>query len=127
MFQLHFLDQQNLAPRNPGNVLICFNGFSTCKMGQKVILEKNPKLFPFHIRAKSFNSSKSCLFPQSDWIRENCASQMDRVRENYNSQIQNLKDIRQYGSSQLSAVRGQYYEQVIFVSLTGPIMLVLET
>ena len=56
------------------------------------------------------------LFAQSDWIRENCASQMDRVRENYNSQIQNLKDIRQYGSSQLSAVRGQYYEQVIFVN-----------
>jgi len=56
------------------------------------------------------------LIPQSDWIRENCASQMDRVRENYNSQIQNLKDIRQYGSSQLSAVRGQYYEQVINVN-----------
>lgn len=37
---------------------------------------------------------------------------MERVRDNYNTQIQNLKDIRQYGSTQLSAVRGQYYEQV---------------
>ena len=37
---------------------------------------------------------------------------MERVRDNYNTQIQNLKDIRQYGSTQLGAVRGQYYEQV---------------
>ena len=56
------------------------------------------------------------LFPvfllQSDWIRENCASQMERVRDNYNYQSQNIRDIKQYGSAQISAVREQYYEQV---------------
>ena len=52
------------------------------------------------------------FFFQSDWIRENCASQMERVRDNYNSQSQNIRDIKSYGSAQLSAVREQYYEQV---------------
>ena len=49
---------------------------------------------------------------QSDWIRQNCAVQMERVRDNYNFQVQNLRDIRQYGSTQVTAVRDQYYEQV---------------
>ena len=37
---------------------------------------------------------------------------MDRVRDNYNSQVQNIRDIKQYGSTHISAVREQYYEQV---------------
>ena len=49
----------------------------------------------------------SCL-PQSDWIRQNCATQMERVRDNYNG----YKGIRQYGTSQLHSAREQYYEQV---------------
>ena len=49
---------------------------------------------------------------QSDWIRQNCAVQMERVRDNYNFQVQNLRDIRQYGSTHVTAVRDQYYEQV---------------
>lgn len=49
---------------------------------------------------------------QSDWIRENCAIQMERVRDNYNGQVQNLKDIRQMGSSHITAVRYQYFEQM---------------
>ena len=53
-----------------------------------------------------------CMFFQSDWIRQNCAVQMERVRDNYNFQVQNLRDIRQYGSTHVTAVRDQYYEQV---------------
>ena len=49
---------------------------------------------------------------QSEWIRQNCAVQMERVRENYNFQVQNLRGIRDYGSCQVTAVRDQYYEQV---------------
>ena len=49
---------------------------------------------------------------QSEWIRQNCAVQMERVRENYNFQVQNLRGIREYGSCQVTAVRDQYYEQV---------------
>ena len=50
---------------------------------------------------------------QSEWIRQNCAVQMERVRENYNFQVQNIRDFRQYGSSQVTSVRDQYYEQVL--------------
>ena len=49
---------------------------------------------------------------QSDWIRQNCAVQMERVRENYNWQVQNLRDIRHYGTNQVGAVRDQYFDQV---------------
>lgn len=55
------------------------------------------------------------LLFQSDWIRQNCAVQMERVRENYNWQVQNLRDIRHYGSNQVTAVRDQYFEQVKFL------------
>ena len=48
------------------------------------------------------------FLPQSDWIRQNCATQMERVRDNYNG----YKGIRQYGTSQLHSAREQYYEQV---------------
>jgi len=37
---------------------------------------------------------------------------MERVRENYNGQVQNVRDIRHYGSAQIQAVRDQYYELV---------------
>ena len=62
---------------------------------------------------------------QSDWIRQNCAVQMERVRENYNWQVQNLRDIRHYGSNQVGAVRDQYFEQVnmIKVQKTGLFLL----
>ena len=37
---------------------------------------------------------------------------MERVRENYNWQVQNLREIRHYGTNQVTAVRDQYFEQV---------------
>lgn len=40
---------------------------------------------------------------------------MERVRDNYKGQVQNVKDIKNYGSSQIQAVREQYYEQVWMV------------
>ena len=61
---------------------------------------------------------KFVCFLQSDWIRQNCAVQMERVRENYNWQVQNLRDIRHYGSNQVGAVRDQYFDQVIFGPFT---------
>ena len=52
---------------------------------------------------------------QSDWIRQNCANQMEKVRDNYNCQTDNIKGFRQYGSTQLQGVRDQYYEQVGYI------------
>ena len=52
---------------------------------------------------------------QSDWIRQNCANQMEKVRDNYNCQTDNIKGFRQYGSTQLQGVRDQYYEQVSYI------------
>lgn len=63
-------------------------------------------------RSQQQDKLKENYAQQSEWIRQNCAVQMERVRENYNWQIQNLRDIRHYGSSQLTAVRDQYYEQM---------------
>ena len=55
---------------------------------------------------------------QSDWIRQNCANQMEKVRDNYNCQTDNIKGFRQYGSTQLQGVRDQYYEQVGYIIVT---------
>ena len=60
----------------------------------------------------AINNFNLLTFLQSDWIRQNCAVQMERVRENYNWQVQNLRDIRHYGSNQVGAVRDQYFDQV---------------
>ena len=37
---------------------------------------------------------------------------MERVRETYYSQSENIKGYRQYGSTQIQGVRDQYYDQV---------------
>ena len=55
------------------------------------------------------------FFLQNEWVRQNCAVQMERVRENYNWQVQNLREIRHYGTNQVTAVRDQYFEQVIII------------
>ena len=38
--------------------------------------------------------------------------QMERVRDNYNNQVKNLRDMRIYGTTQCSSMRDQYFEQV---------------
>ena len=40
---------------------------------------------------------------------------MEKVRDNYNCQTDNIKGFRQYGSTQLQGVRDQYYEQVSYI------------
>jgi hypothetical protein len=37
---------------------------------------------------------------------------MERVRDNYNSQADNLRGIKEYGTSTLTSAREQYYDQV---------------
>ena len=75
-----------------------------CKVLPEALSQPGARLFP-EIEIESVN----CIpILQSDWIRQNCATQMERVRDNYNG----YKGIRQYGTSQLHSAREQYYEQV---------------
>ena len=42
---------------------------------------------------------------------------MERVRDSYNSQSENIRGYRQYGSTQIQGVRDQYYDQVKYKAI----------
>ncbi|CAL4124404.1 unnamed protein product, partial [Meganyctiphanes norvegica] len=44
-------------------------------------------------------------------IKDSCYGQLDRLRESYSGQIQNLRDIRDYSSNQLGGMKDQYIDQ----------------
>ncbi|KAF6216211.1 hypothetical protein GE061_000551 [Apolygus lucorum] len=45
-------------------------------------------------------------------IKENCVTQVEWICDSYQNQVKNLKDIRDYGTSHISSMKEQYYEQV---------------
>ncbi|EZA49909.1 hypothetical protein DMN91_011598 [Ooceraea biroi] len=45
-------------------------------------------------------------------IKDNCVRQMECIRDSYEGQMQHIRDIRDYGTSQLTMIRDQYYDQV---------------
>jgi len=45
-------------------------------------------------------------------IKENCTQQVEWIRESYTGQIKHFKDFRDFGTTQITSIRGQYYEQV---------------
>jgi hypothetical protein len=45
-------------------------------------------------------------------IKENCTQQVEWIRESYTGQIKQFKDFREFGTSQITSIRGQYYDQV---------------
>lgn len=45
-------------------------------------------------------------------IKDNCVQQVEWICDSYQNQVKNLKDIRDYGTSHLSSMKDQYYEQV---------------
>lgn len=45
-------------------------------------------------------------------IKDNCQQQVEWICDSYQGQVKNLKDIRDYGTSHLSSMKEQYYEQV---------------
>lgn len=45
-------------------------------------------------------------------IKDNCMQQMEKLRESYSSQIERLRDIRDYGTLQIDRIRENYYLQV---------------
>jgi hypothetical protein len=49
---------------------------------------------------------------QAKKIKDNCYSQLDRIRESYATQSKNLGGIRDYGTQQLHTLRDQYNDQV---------------
>jgi hypothetical protein len=53
-----------------------------------------------------------CLCEQVHRIKENCTQQVEWIRESYTGQIKHFKDFREFGTSQITSIRGQYYDQV---------------
>lgn len=47
-------------------------------------------------------------------IKENCAQQVEWIQNSYSSQAKHLKDIRDLGSSHITSLKDQYYDQVSF-------------
>lgn len=45
-------------------------------------------------------------------IKENCAQQVEWIRESYQSQMQHLKDFRDFGTSHFTSMRDQYCDQI---------------
>lgn len=45
-------------------------------------------------------------------IRENCAQQVEWIQSSYTTQAKHLKEFRDLGSSHLTALKDQYYDQV---------------
>ncbi|KAL0273195.1 UNVERIFIED_CONTAM: hypothetical protein PYX00_005929 [Menopon gallinae] len=45
-------------------------------------------------------------------IKDNCAQQLEWIRDSYQGQVKHLKDFRDFGTNQLTALRDQYYDQV---------------
>lgn len=45
-------------------------------------------------------------------IKDNCMQQMERLRESYSSQAERLRDIKEYGTLQIDRIRENYYFQV---------------
>ncbi|KAK6637605.1 hypothetical protein RUM44_008027 [Polyplax serrata] len=45
-------------------------------------------------------------------IKDNCAQQLEWIRDSYQGQVKHLKNIRDFGTNQLTALRDQYYDQV---------------
>ncbi|KAK3927664.1 Carboxypeptidase N subunit 2 [Frankliniella fusca] len=45
-------------------------------------------------------------------IKENCALQVEWIRESYQSQVQHLKDFRDFGTHHLTSMRDQYCDQI---------------
>lgn len=48
-------------------------------------------------------------------IRDNCAQQVEWIQSSYQGQVKHLRDIRDYGTNHLNALRDQYYDQVIII------------
>lgn len=49
-------------------------------------------------------------------IRENCVQQVEWIQSSYTSQAKYLKEFRDMGSTHLTALKDQYYDQVICAS-----------
>lgn len=49
---------------------------------------------------------------QVNKIKDNCVQQVEWICDSYQGQVKNLRDIRDYGTSHLSSMKEQYYEQV---------------
>ena len=48
-------------------------------------------------------------------IKDNCAQQVEWIQTSYQGQVKHLRDIRDYGTNHLSALRDQYYDQVRWI------------
>jgi len=86
----------------------CCDGYVSPKTRQiRKILESVEQY-----RAQQLDRLRDNYTSQVQRIRDNCAQQMDRIRDSYSSQSERFKDIREYSSLQITTICDQYSDQV---------------
>ncbi|GFT24552.1 leucine-rich repeat and immunoglobulin-like domain-containing nogo receptor-interacting protein 1 [Nephila pilipes] len=86
----------------------CYNGNASPRTQQiKKILESME-----HYKKQQLDRLRDNYNGQVQKIKDNCMLQMERLRESYSSQAERLRDIKEYGTLQIDRIRENYYFQV---------------
>ncbi|GFS65528.1 leucine-rich repeat and immunoglobulin-like domain-containing nogo receptor-interacting protein 1 [Trichonephila inaurata madagascariensis] len=65
-----------------------------------------------HYKKQQLDRLRDNYNGQVQKIKDNCMLQMERLRESYSSQAERLRDIKEYGTLQIDRIRENYYFQV---------------
>ncbi|XP_015908161.2 leucine-rich repeat and immunoglobulin-like domain-containing nogo receptor-interacting protein 3 isoform X1 [Parasteatoda tepidariorum] len=86
----------------------CRNGNASPRTQQiKKILESME-----HYKKQQLDKLRDNYNGQVQRIKDNCMQQMERLRESYSSQAERIRDIKEYGTLQIDRIRDNYYFQV---------------
>lgn len=91
-----------------GVKLPCRNGSASPRTQQiRKILESME-----HYKKQQLDRLRDNYNCQVQRIKDNCMQQMEKLRESYSSQAERLRDIKEYGTLQIDRIRENYYFQV---------------
>lgn len=94
--------------RHFGIKCMCRSGNASPRSQQiKKILESME-----HYKRQQLDRLRGNYNMQVQKIKDNCMQQMERLRESYSSQAETLRDFREYGTLQIDRIRENYYSQV---------------
>lgn len=65
-----------------------------------------------HYKRQQLDRLRGNYNMQVQKIKDNCMQQMERLRESYSSQAECLRDFKEYGTLQIDRIRENYYSQV---------------
>ncbi|KAJ6623585.1 Immunoglobulin domain and leucine-rich repeat-containing protein 2, partial [Pseudolycoriella hygida] len=65
-----------------------------------------------HYKSQQLEKLRENYTQQVHRIKENCAQQVEWIQNSYSSQAKHLKDIRDIGTSHLTSLKEQYYDQL---------------